>query len=887
MKQLGRTIMVALLSITLTGCIEWFKKDNKTQLQFSSTPPTTAVVGQEYRYDITVTPEAERDYAITVNGQPNWLQLQTEASLPVNVGGISGNISYMAANGDDIYFYGTNLSAAGTALETGLYKTQLESTEPPLLVSGLGENIIGYGGLVARDNVLYFAKLGLNSLIPYTVFYKLDLTADDAEPEVIRNIFGNTVSIAVLGGRLYWTNGGMYISSISINAPDFIYNFYGFNEQTFSTIGIDAYNELHLTTLGKLSVNLFGEEPTYNLLPLGFTSIGAAYDIAGSGCITGIAGAANLGTYFASTGCFVNGEQRPGNLRFVPVDWPSTTPTNNPFREQYTPGEVISGPATAVTVTGAGRLVWASEADRTLKTFSVQQNTLVGTPTVAGTHDITLILPGGATQRFTLTVTAPPVSYEVTGTVYGLQGELQLSNNDTDILRISTAAEGSSPFSFTNQLQQGEAFDVAVLANPAGQTCSLRNAQGATGTMGTADVEVIVDCEFNSYNIGGTVEGLNGELALMLSSEQGDEDLLVNEDGDFSFASEFILGDEYSVTIQTQPIGQVCELNMSFTDENDEATNPLVSGPVDLPITCTSDDTPRTLSVTVAGLADDISIEMRAVGPQDQRWELEDKTFINGTAAFDNTLLDTEPFAITILTQPDGYSCGITAEAPLFGPIDGEGIVDGNVTITVTCEADPVAEPRSLAVTVTGLAEGVSVTMRALGAPGRWEFEDKAFTTGTAAFSNPLFDSEPFAIGIQAQPVGYSCVISDEVPLFDIADGLGIVDGNVTITVSCTADVVAEPRTLSVTVVGLPGGTTVPMRAFGPEDGRWASENKAFGTGTDSFNNTMFDGEIFDFRIIENPVGFTCSITDEVPLDGGADGIGEVNGDVTVTVTCN
>ncbi|MEO3877872.1 hypothetical protein [Rheinheimera fenheensis] len=883
MKQLGRTMMVALLSVTLAGC--WFTKASRTPLEFSSTPPTTVMVGEEYRYDITVIPEAERDYVITVSGQPDWLELQTEASLPVNVGNISGDITYMAAHGDDIYFYGTNLSAAGTALETGVYKTQLDSTEPPLFISGLGRDFMGYGGLTVSDNVLYFAKLSNSSfIIQSTEFHKLNLLDENAEPELISRDVAHSKSIAVHNGFLYSSyDGNGYIrKNIATGYQEHLFD--GFQIFTF---GIDSYNRLHMTILNRVSNESQVDVVGYGLLPENFSGSGAAYEIDGSGCITGIAGTANLGTYIASSDCYIDGERRTGDLRFVPVDWPSERRTGSINQvEIYEPGEVIAGSATAVTTTGTGRVTWASKADRALKTFTVQQNTLVGTPTEAGTYDITLTLPNGATQSFTLTVTEPPVSYDVAGTVYGLQGALQLSNNGTDIVRITTSEEDSSPFGFTKQLQQGEAFDVEVFANPAGQTCSLRDQLAATGNMGTADVELIVDCEYIAYNINGSVEGLNGELELLLTSEQGEEELLVSEDGDFSFTGEFILGDEYSLTVKTQPIGQMCEFAVSFADENGEATNPVVSGPVDLPIVCTTNETPRTMSVTVTGLPDNTAVEMQALGPQDGRWEFEDKAFTTGTAAFDNTLLDSEPFAIGILTQPEGYFCIITDEAPLFDVADGLGIVDGDVTITVGCEAEVVATPRTLSVTVTGLADGTSVTMRALGAPGRWDFEDKAFTTGTAAFSNTLFDSEPFAIGIQAQPDGYSCVISDEVPLLDMVDGLGIVDGNVTVTVSCTADVVAEPRTLSVTVVGLPGGTTVPMRAEGPIDGRWLLEDKAFANGTAAFNNTMLDGEIFDIRFIAQPDGFSCSITGESPLDGAVDGLGIVDGNVTITVDC-
>ncbi|MEW5681253.1 MAG: hypothetical protein AB1780_02660 [Pseudomonadota bacterium] len=871
MKHLGLSVAVALLSLTMTSCRLIDK--SSSSLSFSSTPPTTVMVGEEYRYNITVTPETTPNYDITITGAPDWLELQTAAAQPVRVGSFQGAVSNMVADGEDIYFYGITINSLGLP-NYWIYKTRIDSNEDPQIFFSPSEGFDGFGGLFVHNRMLYIAENKERGANAKTLVHRINLAEADAEPELFIEIPGHTSSLAVDNKYIYQADGSNTYKLFFLTLEGQPQLTSGLFVETF---GVDAYGYIHASTTTGSQYRDVDIRTDRNPL---YTSDDVP-------CTVGIAGFANVGTYFANNTCYANGEKRSGNLRFVSVDAPSDQPTSD-SRVIYREGEIISGPATAVTVTGSGRMVWATPSDGSLRTFTVQQNTLVGTATEAGTYDITLTLPNGATQSFTLTVTEPPVSYDVAGTVYGLQGALQLSNNGTDIVRITTSEEDSSPFGFTKQLQQGEAFDVAVFANPAGQTCSLRDQLAATGNMGTADVELIVDCEYIAYNINGSVEGLNGELELLLNSEQGEEELLVSENGAFSFTGEFILGDEYSLTVKTQPIGQVCELAVSFADENGEATNPVVSGPVDLPIVCTTNETPRTLSVTVTGLPDNTTVEMQALGPQDGRWEFEDKAFATGTAAFDNTLLDSEPFAIGILTQPEGYFCAITDEAPLFDIADGLGIVDGNVTVTVSCEAEVVATPRTLSVTVTGLPGGSSVAMQATGPEdGRWLNESNAFATGTASFDNTMFDGETFDIRKILDPDGYSCSITGESPLDGAVDGLGIVDGNVTITVDCTANVVATPRNLFVTVVGLPlDGTTVAMQADGPLDGRWLTESKAFGTGTGSFNNTMLDGETFDIRKISDPAGYSCSITDEIPLDGGADGIGEVNGDVTITVTC-
>lgn len=871
MKRISGSILVALLSITMTGC--FFEKANRTPLEFSSTPPTTAVVGEEYRYDITVIPEFERDYEITAEGLPSWLELKTEASLPVNVGNFNGGVISMAADGEDIYFAGVK-TALGLVSSFAIYKTRIDSTEQPQVVfDALQAGAHAIGGLAIDNRVLYFTEHKRRASGPYTTIYKLNLAVSNSTVETITEVPGDVKYITVRDGTLHLTDGSSIRKFLSLDNPNNLTQIR--LTHAVDALGIDSYNTIRAATLGAgfILVELidFGK-PNYN---------NDAVD-----CTAGFAGYTNLGTYFANIGCYIGGKYNEGYLSFVAVDAPSK---NSSGIIVYEPGEILDGSATAVTVTGSGKVVWASQKEQSLRTFTVQENTLVGTPPQgsAGSYPITLRLPTGDTQEFTLVVTAPPVSYEVTGTVYGLEGSLQLSNNARDTLRISTEQEGNSVFSFNERLQQGEAYNISVQANPAGQSCNLRDGQNSSGTIGTSNVELIVDCEFNTYRIGGTVSGLNGELALRLSSEQGQQDLLLSDNGRYEFAGDFISGDEYSLSIENQPVGQICELTTSFTDEAGNEQSPVVTGPVDLPIRCTTDTTPRSLSVTVTGLPDGLVVDMLAVGPADNRWGQEVKSFGTGSGSFNNSMLDSEIFDIRVNASPDGYSCSVTGESPLSGSADGVGRVAGNVTVTVNCTANAVEASRNLFVEVIGLPGGSSVAMRAIAPPdGSWQQEDKVFSTGTAAFNNTLLDGELFGIQILTNPGGYSCSITGESPFNGPIDGIGIVDGNITVTVTCAATVVATPRSLSVEVLGLPGGTTVAMRAFGPADGRWLQESKAFGTGTGSFNNTMFDGETFDIRIILDPGGYSCSITSESPLDGSVDGAGTINGDLTVTVTC-
>ena len=80
-----------------------------------------------------------------------------------------------------------------------------------------------------------------------------------------------------------------------------------------------------------------------------------------------------------------------------------------------------------------------------------------------------------------------------------------------------------------------------------------------------------------TYPIGGSVSGLTGTLVLQ---DNGADDLSVTANGSFTFATQLASGALYSVTIATQPAGQVCAVS-------DGAGS--VAGPVStIVVSCTS-----------------------------------------------------------------------------------------------------------------------------------------------------------------------------------------------------------------------------------------------------------------------------------------------------------
>jgi hypothetical protein len=81
-----------------------------------------------------------------------------------------------------------------------------------------------------------------------------------------------------------------------------------------------------------------------------------------------------------------------------------------------------------------------------------------------------------------------PLTYRVGGTVSGLTGTVVLQNNGGDNLSIS--ANGA--FTFPTPLAYGSSYDVTVLTQPMGQTCTVANRAGAYG--GSSVTSVTVTC---------------------------------------------------------------------------------------------------------------------------------------------------------------------------------------------------------------------------------------------------------------------------------------------------------------------------------------------------------------------------------------------------------
>src|SRR5438128_10095329 len=125
------------------------------------------------------------------------------------------------------------------------------------------------------------------------------------------------------------------------------------------------------------------------------------------------------------------------------------------------------------------------------------------------------------------------------GTTSGLSGTVVLQNNGGDNLTISV----NGGFTFAAALTNSSPYAVTVLAQPAGQTCTVAN--GAGTVAGANITNVTVTCAVNTFTVGGTISGLSGTVVLR---NNGGNDLTVSVNGGFTLSAALGKGSPYAVT---------------------------------------------------------------------------------------------------------------------------------------------------------------------------------------------------------------------------------------------------------------------------------------------------------------------------------------------------
>ena len=247
---------------------------------------------------------------------------------------------------------------------------------------------------------------------------------------------------------------------------------------------------------------------------------------------------------------------------------------------------------------------------------------------------------------------AATTSYTIGGTVTGLTSSgLTLTDNGTDTL---TVPANSSSFTFSQMVQSGAAYAVAVATQPSNETCTV---SAASGTASGNVSNVAVACT-QLDTIGGAVSGLSASGLVLELNGQYSLSVPANASS-YVFAQALAAGTAYQVTIATQPNDETCTVSPSSGTVAGNVTN--------VNVTCSL--TTYSISGTISGLsASGLQLQFYSAGP-DLSVQAGATTFTYGNVPYGTNV------AMDVVTQPDWQWCtpgSSNYSGPITSNITGE-----------------------------------------------------------------------------------------------------------------------------------------------------------------------------------------------------------------------
>jgi hypothetical protein len=200
-----------------------------------------------------------------------------------------------------------------------------------------------------------------------------------------------------------------------------------------------------------------------------------------------------------------------------------------------------------LTVTAGGKFTFTQKVDSgssysvSVLTQPIGQTCLVNSGSDTITTDISNVV-----------VVCSFNSYSVSGSAADLVGSLVLQNNLGDNLTVTT----DETFTFSQTIDSGSDYNITVLTQPIGQTCSVNEGNGIMVANNVTDVAVV--CSFNSYSLKGVLTGLTAGNSITVTNN-GIDNITLVADGEFTFETPLVYGTSFQVTLSTTtPSSQPC-----------------------------------------------------------------------------------------------------------------------------------------------------------------------------------------------------------------------------------------------------------------------------------------------------------------------------------------
>lgn len=573
-----------LITYTIGGSVSGLAATNNMVIQNNGADDTNITLDGDYTFTVPV--EDGRTYDVTVSTQPVGTTKQSCSTS-------NGSGTVIGANVTDADITCVNLYTIGGTI------SGLASGNTVELQNNGGDNLI----VSAGANDFTFATAHVDG-----TDYDVTVLTDPTTPNQICSI--TTGSGTIAGGD---------VGSVSINCVTTTYTIGG----TIS--GLETGNEVILQNKGGDDLTLNSNDP--------FTFVTAIDD--GS---TYLVTVLTDPTTPNQTCTVTNGSGTVSGANVTDISVACTT-------NMYSIGGEITGLASGNTVrlanagsiwqfTGNGPYTMSDVTDGV--TYSV---TVVTQPTTPN-QTCSVLNASGTILGMPVTnidVNCVTTTYTVGGSLTGLAAgnEVILQNNTGGNLTLNS----NDSFTFATALDDGSSYSVTVLTDPTtpNQTCTVTSGGGTLAGGNVTDVSVA--CVTTTYTVGGSIAGLFAGNEVVLQNNDGD-DLVVDADGTFTFATVIDDGSTYLVSVLTAPMtpNQTCTVTSgSGTLAGDNVST--------VSVNCVTNT--YTIGGVVTGLFTDNSVTLQNNTGDDLTVDA------NGNFTFATALDDGSTYTVTVLTQPE------------------------------------------------------------------------------------------------------------------------------------------------------------------------------------------------------------------------------------------
>lgn len=273
--------------------------------------------------------------------------------------------------------------------------------------------------------------------------------------------------------------------------------------------------------------------------------------------------------------------------------------------------------------------------------------------------------------------------------VSGLTGALLITDGNDE---LSISKNGLS--TFTQTYDDQTAYELQIVRQPAGQTCTFTSGQTGKVSIGT---EALISCNAtigNEYTLSINAvfpsSNSSNNAALKVSNNKNDKLTFTRSGETQQFNQRYLPNEEFTIKIDQIPSGQVC----TFTESNQSTISGSMTANNTVNLVCRAGGSMSNLSVNVSGLSGTLLVAYGA-----------DSLTIttNGEQAFAKMYPTGQSFELS-LTPPNNQVCNVTTLSNSIG---------AGTEATIQCQDKPASGAKSLSVSApTTATVGEPVTFK-------------------------------------------------------------------------------------------------------------------------------------------------------------------------------